>query len=261
MDEVTSLRNPLVKRVRAVRLRKHRDQEGCFWAEGIRVALAALESGWEVEALVWSPELLSSATARDAIAQTRVRKVRTTAAVYRKLSSRENPQGLGALVRVRRTCIAELPVHPSTVVIALEEAHDPGNVGSVIRTADAAGAGGVVLLGNCADAFAPQAVRASMGSVFSVPVVGGVSVQRFSSWAGGEGVWLLGTSAGASVDYRQIGMRRPVALVFGSEQSGLSPELRGAMDEVVRIPLRGTATSLNLASAVAVMAFRHPLAP
>jgi TrmH family RNA methyltransferase len=256
MVEITSLRNPLIKRIRSLGHKKYRQKEQCFWAEGIRIVWEALELGWDIETLVWAPELLRSDPTRQMVADARVRKVTVSERVFQRLSERENPQGLGALIHIPERSLADLAVGSEAFLVILEEPQDPGNVGTIVRTVDGAGGTGVILLGNSADPYDPQSVRASMGSLFAVPVVADVGISDFVAWAKERGLWLVGTSARAERCYWEAGYRRPLALLFGSEQKGLSKALWDAADEVVLIPMRGRATSLNLASAVAVMAFQ-----
>lgn len=256
MVEITSLQNPLVKRIRFLKKRKHRLREGCFWAEGIRNALQALELGWDIEALVWAPDMLRSDPALQAVQRASVRKVTVSRYVFEGMAVGENPQGLGALVRLREQRLADLDAGSETLLVVLEEPRNRGNVGTVVRTVDCAGGDGVVLLGRSVDAYDPESVRASMGSLFAMPVVACPGVSDFVAWAGDRGLRLVGTSARATQSYREVSYRRPLALLFGNERKGLSGMLRAAADEVVRIPVLGRATSLNLASAVAVMAYQ-----
>ena len=221
--------------------------------------MEALELGWDVETLVWAPGLLTSHRAHRAISCVPERAVAVSGQVFRSLSSRANPQGIGALVRIPEMRLEDLSIGPDTFLIVLEEAQDPGNVGTVVRTADCVGCNGVIMLGNCADPYAPQAVRASMGSLFSLPVVADVDAPDFLRWAEAVNLRLVGTSAQARLDYREADYSRPVASLFGSEQRGMSEALYRAVHETVHMPMHGRASSLNLSSAVAVMAY-HVLA-
>ena len=256
MAEITSPQNPLIRHIRSLRHRKYRRREGCFWAEGIRVVLEGLARDWQMEALVWAPDLLQSDRARQAVAHASVKRVAVSQRVFRGLSSRENPQGLGALVHIPERRLTDLEGGTKTFLVVLEAPQDPGNLGTTVRTVDCAGGNGVVLLGRAADPYDPKSVRASMGSLFSIPVVTGVSIPDFVAWSREEGLRLIGTSAGAKRCYRDASFRPPLALLFGNEQKGLSEALRGMTDEVVRIPVLGAASSLNLSSAVAVMAYQ-----
>jgi TrmH family RNA methyltransferase len=189
------------------------------------------------------------------VADAPVRKAAVSQQVFESLAERQNPQGLGALIRIPQRCLADLSVGPETFMVVLEEPQDPGNVGTIVRTVDCAGGAGIILLGNAADPYDPQSVRASMGSLFAVPVVAGIGASDFVVWANQNGLRMVGTSAHAETCYRDTSYQRPLALLFGSEQKGLSETLQAAAHDVVQIPMRGRATSLNLASAVAVTAY------
>jgi len=171
-EVISSAANPLVKRIRSLGDRKHRRREGVFVVEGIQPVWRAVEAGWEVETLVVVPEWLPDSAA-GMVAEQRARGTRVaelTAELAGRLTDRDRPPGLFAVVRARSTELDALAVPPDGVFLALHEVGNPGNLGTVVRTADAAGAAGVILLGDTADPFAPAAVKASMGSLFAVPI-------------------------------------------------------------------------------------------
>lgn len=173
-DLIGSAANPLVKRARLLLGgRKGRRREGAFVVEGIGPVWQAVEAGAEVEALLVAPELLVSEPAREMVAAQEARGVRVarlTGAVFASLSGREGPSGLAAIVRARAARLDDLRPAPDAPLVALHEIGNPGNLGTIVRTADAVGAGGVVLLGETTDPFHPAAVKASMGALFTVPV-------------------------------------------------------------------------------------------
>ncbi|HEX4356772.1 MAG TPA: RNA methyltransferase [Pseudonocardia sp.] len=263
---ISSAANPLVKRIRALADRKHRRREGVFVVEGIQPVWRAVEAGWQVETLVVVPELLADSAA-GMVAERRAAGVRVaelTAELAGRLTDRDRPPGLFAVVRARHTELAELAVGPGAVFLALHEIGNPGNLGTVIRTADAAGAAGVILLGDTADAFAPAAVKASMGSLFAVPVAAAPDPAAFLSWARAGGVRVVATSGYAERAHWSLTYRPPLAVLVGSEGEGLPAELLAEADETVRIPMVGTAESLNLAVAAALMLYearRHTIGP
>lgn len=253
--DIVSPQNPLIKRIHSLGLRKNRYREGCFWAEGIRVVLGVLESYWEVEALMWAPSLLRSERALQAVAKASIKKFSVSNQAFRRMSVREDPQGLGALVRIPERRLEDLDVGPQSLFVVLEAPKDPGNIGTVVRTVDCVGGRGIILLGNGADPYDSKSVRASMGSLFGLPVVSGVEVSKFSAWAKEVNMNLIGTSAKADLCYQEVSYNRPISFLFGSEKTGMSKDLREVSHKIVQIPIFGTATSLNLASAVAVMVY------
>jgi TrmH family RNA methyltransferase len=185
-----------------------------------------------------------------------VRVARVTSDLFARVSTRDGPSGLAAIVRARVPGLATLEVTPGSVVAALHEIGNPGNLGTIIRTADAAGAAGVVLIGQATDPFDPVAVKASMGALFTVPVAHAPSVAEFFAWAAGSGVAVVTTSAKAEVSFWEAAYPRPLALLFGAEGSGLPDEVLAAGDLRVRIPMAGTAESLNLAVAAGLLLYQ-----
>jgi TrmH family RNA methyltransferase len=252
---VTSLSNPAVKQARALRQRKQRADAGLFLVEGLHHVGEALEAGWEVESLLYAPELLVSEFGNALIERAAglpVKVQAVSAQVMESLAEKDNPQGLLAVVRQRRQ---DLEALPSTMpVVALVSPQDPGNVGAILRTIDAAGAGGLLLLDSNLDIYHPTMVRASMGSLFWKPIVQ-TSFQEFQTWAGKAGRQVVGTSAHAAQDYRGFSARAPWALVMGSEQKGLSAEQLETCDAALALPMRGRVSSLNLAVATGILLY------
>lgn len=256
---VTSTTNPLVKAARALHLRKARAQSGLFLAEGRKLILDALAAGWPPQMiLALEPDEPDGAHAHFAA---KVRSaggdvVFTSRAVLEKLARRDNPQ---TVIGVFEQRFAALEGLTAGTVVALEAPRDPGNVGTIIRTADAAGAAAVVLIGTAADPFGVEAVRATMGSIFNVPVVRTelAAFEAFlSRWPGR----VVGTHLEASVDVRTLRPSEPQLLLMGTEQSGLTDALAARCDPLVRIPMTGRADSLNLAvaTAIALYELRRP---
>ena len=253
--EITSFQNPLVKMIRSLAYKKYRKREGLFWAEGVRNTLEAIDNGWDIDALVWAPDLLRSDLARERIGASTLRKVTVASRVFERIAASELPQGLGALVRLPERSLADIPVGADTFVVVLEEPQDRGNVGAVVRTVDAAGGQGIILVGQAVDPYDPEALRTSMGAIFSRPVVN-CTADELLAWTRTHGLHLMGTSARASAEFRQVAYPRPLALVFGNERVGLSDTLQQAVDEMVSIPILGRANSLNLGASVAIMAYQ-----
>lgn len=262
---ITSRSNPLIKRVRSLsRDRRTRERERAFFCEGIQPVWRAMEAGKRIEVLVASPDLLADSPGERILfdaQQARVRVVRVSAEVFRHLSDREGPSGVAAVIRRDLTRLEDVPLSASALLVVLHETANPGNLGSIIRTADAAGADAVILLGNSADPFSPVAVKASMGSLFALPLVADASVDQFFAWATERAIGVMTTSARASTAYDEASYQPPLALMFGNEGTGLSPELVSRGDSQVRIPMFGTASSLNLSVATGILLFaaRHHL--
>ena len=255
---ITSAANPVVKRVRLLADRKHRRREGAFVVDGIQPVWRVVEAGWEIETLVVAPELLAGSPAmemveRQELAGTRVARV--SRELFGRLSEREGPPGLAAIVRSRSRSLADLVVRPDAAFVALHDIGNPGNLGTIVRTVDATGCAGVILVGDTSDPFAPTAVKASMGSLFAVTVAHAATLDEFFDWSRARGVQVVATSGGAVANHWDISYPTPLAVLFGSEGPGLPEQALRRADRRVRIPMVGTAESLNLAVAAAVMMY------
>jgi len=258
-DLISSAANPVVKRMRLLGDRKQRRREGAFVVEGIQPVWQAVEAGADVEVLVVAPALLGGSPAEQMVAGQEAagtRVARVTGELFARLSARDGPSGLAAIVRARVPGLAGLPVTPDAVFVALHEVGNPGNLGTIIRTADAAGAAGVVLVGPAADPFDPAAVRASMGALFAVPVARAADPAELFAWAAGSGVSVTTTSAKAERSFWEARYPRPLALLLGAEGAGLPDDVLAAGDAQVRIPMTGTAESLNLAVAAGLLLYQ-----
>lgn len=265
VKEVTSLANRIVKDIKALSLKKARDETKSFMAEGLKLVIDALDLGWTIRTLVYSKAakgkpMVEKVAARTVAAGGLVLEV--SEKVMSAITRRDNPQMVAGVFEQRWTTLRD--VHPagSETWVALDRVRDPGNLGTIIRTADAAGASGVILVGDCTDPFSLETVRATMGSLFAVPLVK-TTPAEFLRWKKECGARLVATHLAGAVDYRTIDYRsKPVVLMMGNEQSGLPDDLAGAADALARIPQVGRADSLNLAVATGVMLFevrRHLL--
>jgi TrmH family RNA methyltransferase len=257
-ETITSPSNPLIKQARALRQKKARDESGLFLVEGILHVGEAAEAGWEFEALLFCPERLKSEFGRQLVEKLSHNGIRcqpVSAAVFESFAEKENPQGIAALVTQKKRSLAEFSPKNLLFGAAVVAPQDPGNVGAILRTLDAVGADGLFLLDGGADPYHPSVVRASMGTLFWKPFVQ-VSFDEFFAWARKNGYRLVGTSAHGSVDYRALKLdERPTILLLGSEQKGLSSEQIAACDELVSLPMRGRASSLNLAVAAGILLY------
>jgi len=254
---ISSAANPLIKRVRLLGDRRHRRQEGAFVVQGIQPVWQAVEAGAAIEVLIVAPDLLRGPAAAMVAEQERrgVRVARLTAELFGRIADRDGPAGLAAIVTGRLAGLGELGVRPDSVFVALHEVANPGNLGTIIRTADAAGAAGVILAGATADPFDPAAVKASMGAVFSVPVAAVRDAGDLVRWCRDRGVTLAVTSGQGTGEYWDGVLRRPLAILLGSEGTGLPDGLLAAGDLTLRIPMTGTAESLNLAVAAGILLY------
>jgi len=255
---ISSRSNPLVKQVRALRQRKARQETGLFLTEGIHHVGEAVGAGWEIEYLLYAPALLTSDFARQLVdEQSRrgLRCVALTSDLFASLADKDNPQGILTVVRQRHLTLEQLTPENLVWGAAVVSPQDPGNVGTILRTLDAVGADGLFLLDGGVDQYHPSVVRASMGTLFWKPVVQ-ASFADFVIWARKNGYQLIGSSSHAATDYRDVKHANvPTILVLGSEQKGLTPKQVAACDLVVSLPMRGRASSLNLAVAAGILLY------
>ncbi len=264
-DLITSFSNPLIKQARSLRQRKGRAETGLFLVEGIHHVGEAVEADWDVRTVLYAPDLLTSDFARDLIARLQTKKVRTqsiSAQVMDSLAEKDNPTGILALVSQRARslrhgsgqALAGFSASGISSAVALVSPQDPGNVGSILRTMDAVGAGALFLLDGGVDVYHPSLVRASMGALFWIPVIH-ATFDEFIEWARRGGIKIIGASARADLDYRVARVAPPWALILGSEQKGLSDAQKSACDLVVSLPMRGRASSLNLSVAAGILLY------
>lgn len=253
---ITSLSNPLIKLVRTLRQRKGRVESGLFLVEGIHHVGEVVEARWQVEAILYAPDLLTSSFALDLLSRLRrfaSQPQPVSAGVMESLADKENPQGVLAVVRQKQEQLDELKACDR--IVALVSPQDPGNVGTILRTMDAVGADAMFLLEGGVELYHPTLVRSSMGTLFWKPVVQ-TTFHDFVEWAHARNCQLVGTSAHATADYQSFTPQTPWALVLGNEQKGLSAMQLESCDVTVALPMKGRVSSLNLSVAAGVLLYK-----
>jgi TrmH family RNA methyltransferase len=264
MDIIYTRSNPKIKQIRALRQRKTRLETGLFLVEGIRPVGEAVEAsgvpetGIQLESLFYAPERLHSQFAQALIAEQSARGIpcyAVTGEVFDSVAEKENPQGILAVVRRPAHSLTGLSPQNFAWGVAVVAPQDPGNLGTILRTIDAVGASGLLLLESSTDPYHPSAVRASMGAMFWYPIAN-ASFEEFAGWVRQHQYHLYGTSAHGSRDFREIpAYQQPRILLMGSEREGLAPEQAAICEQLIRLPMLGRATSLNLAVATGVMLY------
>lgn len=253
--QVTAFSNPLVKQARSLRDKKNRRAEGLFLAEGLRILTEARESGVLPERLFFShashPLLEALIEATEAAGG---EAIETSQDVLHKISGKDNPQAVIGVYRAFDTALAGIDRSTAPLWIVAQALRDPGNLGTILRTGDAAGAGGLILIDECADPFSVEAVRASMGALFTQKIAT-ARWEEFLPWLRGGPGQLVGTSLNAAADYQDVAYAAPSFLLAGNESQGLPAAYEAECDHLVKIPMLGRADSLNAAVAVAVMAY------
>ena len=259
---ITSLSNPLIKQVRALHQKKARLESGTFLVEGIHHVGEVIEAGWQVDSILFAPELLTSTFGRDLIARLETRAQPVAAHVMESLADKDNPQGILAVVRQKQARIDELENSAASgaqkikCAAALVAPQDPGNVGTILRTLDAVGADALFLLDGGVELYHPTLIRSSMGTIFWKPVIQ-TAFDEFLNWARKGNFQLIGTSAHGDVNYQTLVPQAPWILVLGNEQKGLSTAQSNACDIAVSLPMKGRVSSLNLAVAAGVLLYQY----
>ncbi len=254
---ITSTSNPTIKSIRKLTDRKERRQTGLFFVEGLRNVGEAVQQGWEIETLIISPELLVSLFGQQLVEQAAANGspvLEVSADVFEYLSAKEGPQGIAAVGRQRWTLLADVRLVPGDTWIALDSVQDPGNLGTILRTCDATGCRGVILLDQSTDPYDPGAIRASMGAVFTTPVVKTPYID-FARWKRDQLAPVIGTSDKAQLDYHAYQYPPAHVILMGSERQGLQEHHIAICDAIVSIPMAGKSDSLNLAVAAGVMLY------
>jgi len=257
MPLITSRSNARAKQMRALRQRKERDASGLCLIEGVRHVSEAAESGMALEVIAYAPDQLTSPFALEFIRQQAARGVSClafSADVFESVADKDSPQGILAIARQRRTDLADVSPASVDLAVALVAPQDPGNVGSILRTMDAVGAGALILIDAAVDPYHPACIRASMGALFWHPVAT-ATFDEFAAWARRHGYRIVGTSARGAVDYRQADYTRPLVLMMGSEREGLSEAQKAICHQLARMPMQGRVSSLNLSVATGVMLY------
>jgi RNA methyltransferase, TrmH family len=255
--QVTAFSNATVKRLRALRDKKARRAEGLFLAEGLRIVAEARDSGKLPEIIAFSAEGAKHPLAAKIIAATEAsggEAIETSPDILSKMSGKDNPQMLLGAYRQPDTGLERIDRSTAPLWIVAQALRDPGNIGTILRTGDAAGAGGLILVDDCADPFSVEAVRASMGAVFTQDIAV-ASWPQFVGWLRSGPGQLVGTSLKATTDYLDAHYSAPCFLLIGNEQQGLPADYEAECDSLVKIAMAGRADSLNAAMAAAVMAF------
>ena len=254
---ITAFSNPLIKQVRDLRDKRHRRESGRFLAEGLRILTEAREAGRLPVLLFFAAASAGYPLVRELIASIEAaggEAIETTPDILSKLSGKDNPGAVMGVFDEFGPTLSELDRGAAGTWLVAERLRDPGNLGTMLRTGDAVGAGGLILIGDCVDPFSVEAVRASMGALFTVPVVR-CEWDAFVAWLRQGAGQLVGLSLDATADYRTARYDAPTFLLTGNEAQGMPDEYAAACDLLVKIPMLGRADSLNAAVATAVMAY------
>lgn len=266
MELISSLQNPKIKRLVALQQKSsERRKAGVFVVEGQREIMHCISAGLEIETIFFCPEIMNAGDREDlhrsnadVDAQSLLNKAKTifevTTNVYDKIAYRGGTEGIMAVVNTPIHSLTELPTEGAPLYVVLEKVEKPGNLGAILRSADAAGATGVIVCDPLTDLYNPNLIRSSIGAIFTVPVATCTS-EECILWLKSHGVTILTAQLQDSHLYYDTDMRRPTAIVMGTEATGLTPQWREAADAHIRIPMLGRLDSLNVSVSAAILLF------
>jgi RNA methyltransferase, TrmH family len=255
--EITGFSNPLVKRVRALRDKKNRRIERLFLAEGLRILTEAMDAG-RLPVMIWhAPESGAHPLVEKLVSATEAAGgdvFVTSPDILSKLSGKDNPGAVIGVFEEFLTPLAQIDRSTSGIWLVAERLRDPGNLGTILRTGDAVGAGGLILIDDCTDPFSVEAVRASMGALFTQKI-SAARWEEFLPWLRSGPGQLVGTSLNTQFDYQEPQYADPTFILIGNESQGMPEPYEAECDILVKMPMLGKADSLNAAMACAVMAY------
>lgn len=256
--EITSLQNPKIKQALDLRDRKHRDESGLFLIEGYREILRASSHGWKMKTLFFCRDLFLGENEEcliQEIAALGTSVYSCSEKAFAKISYRDRPDGLLAIAPKREMPLHQLKAKNDTPFYVIAEAIEkPGNLGTILRSCDAAGADGLILCDRCTDLYNPNVVRASVGTLFTVPSLE-ADGQKALSWLKEQKIAILAATPHAEKTFTEVDLTGPIAIAVGTEQLGLSDRWMNEADIQVKIPMHGDADSLNVAMATTLLLY------
>jgi len=251
---ITSSTNKLVKNIRKLQNKKYRDESELFFVEGQRHVIQGIQENSRIELIIICTALLKS-DAANKILQTAsdegIKIIEVNEKVFRTMASKEGPQGIAAVFHQNWFSFSEIS---NGIWVGLDQVQDPGNLGSILRTLDAIGGKGILLIGNCTDPFHPTSVRASMGAIFTQKIIR-TTQSGFIEWTAGGKFTIVGSSCGDGKDYQSLSYHDSTILLMGSEQKGLNEKLISVCDQLIHIPMNGKVDSLNLSNATSIILY------
>ncbi|MFI0434905.1 MAG: TrmH family RNA methyltransferase [Parachlamydiaceae bacterium] len=258
---LTSLQNPVVKEAIHLRDRSERDRTGMFLIEGYREILRAANADWKIDRLLICSELFlgsNEPTLIERIGSRGTEIITVSPRIFQKIAYRDRPDGLLAIAYQKKMTLEELGstkqhLHLPFYVVA-EAIEKPGNLGTILRSSDAVGVSGLIVCDRCTDIYNPNVVRASVGTLFTVPTVEAKGEETLK-WLKDQGIAILAATPSATHEFTQVDLNRPLAIALGTEQLGLSEKWMKEADLQVRIPMNGVADSLNVAMATTLLLY------
>jgi TrmH family RNA methyltransferase len=252
MFDLSSAQNPKIKQIMSLRDRKARDETSLFIIEGYREISRAVQGGVQFESLFVSPEHFLGENEEALISSINAPKYRLPKHLFEKISYRDRPDGLIAIAKQMKLTLLDLP--KNSVYLIAEAIEKPGNLGTIIRSSDAAGVGGVIVCDRCTDIYNPNVVRASVGTLFTLPVIETTSQEAYI-WLKDQNITIVAATPSAEAFYTDTNLSGGLAIVVGTEQLGLSSFWMEKAEVKVKIPMLGVADSLNVATATTLLLY------
>ncbi|WP_110461221.1 TrmH family RNA methyltransferase [Ruminiclostridium sufflavum] len=257
MNYIQSSRNSTIKEIKALHLKKNREAEGLYFVEGIRFVKDAVDNGQEIVKVIMSDKLESLNGGKeliDRVAAVGADCFVVNEKVFKEISDTQTPQGIMAVLKKREFKLNNVIEQGSAIVI-LDSLQDPGNVGTIIRTSDAANISAVFMTKGCVDLFSPKVLRSTMGSVFHIPIFEGQNIKEIAGQLKKAGYRIIASHLSGKNNYYEENLSGKIVLVIGNEANGISDETAELSDSLVKIPMPGRAESLNAAVAASIMIY------
>lgn len=254
---ISSTSNIRIKSIRKLKEKKERQDSGLFYIEGLRIVIEAFDKGAKIKTLVVNYDLLQNERGLALVEKANeqgIEVLEVSRDVFESIALKQNPQGLAAVAAQQLFKLDEMDTRDFGLWTALDSIADPGNLGTVMRTMDAVGGRGLILIGPTVDPYDPLAIRASMGALFSIKIVK-ATIEEFAKWKRAMSIPMIGSSDKASALYTEAEYPRDLILLMGSERQGMQADLEQLCDQIVRIPMVGSSDSLNLSIANAVILY------
>ncbi|MEW9122047.1 MAG: RNA methyltransferase [Thermotaleaceae bacterium] len=256
ITEITSLENSLIKHVKQLAKRKYRERHNQYIIEGVRIVSDALENGQSMESILFCEELFQTAGGEALFQQLHKHGFKIyhiTNRLYGEISETESPQGIMAILSKAQDDLAVLPLKDNGFYVLIDRVQDPGNMGTIIRTADAAGADAIFVSKGTVDLYNPKTIRATMGSIFHVPILQIEDTQEILAFFRDRDIQIITTSLEGTHYHYEVDYKQSFVAIVGNEANGVSSLWLEQADLLVKIPLLGKAESLNASIAAAIV--------
>jgi len=256
---ISSKDNKLIKHIRSLHQRKYRDRDEQFFVEGIKLTIEALKQEENITNIIVCPDIIQSVNGGkefiEDLNKYEVTVNTVTENIFKDISDTETPQGVLTIIKKKKVLVENIIFDEKKIYILLDGVQDPGNLGTIIRTADAIAADGIFLSKGCADAYSPKTLRSSMGSIFRVPVIEKTELSHIIYKMKDKGIKIIATSLQANQYHYNLNYDTGIGLVVGSESNGICEEVLKSADYIVKIPMRGGAESLNASVAAGILMY------